>query len=47
MTILYDKMVNCDYDVEAWQIEGAEHEGNFWSQNVFDIIADFIKKHVG
>lgn len=47
MLLLYDKMVACNYDVEAWQIEGAEHEGTFWSQNVYDIIAEFIKKNVG
>lgn len=46
MTLLYDKMMECEYDVEAWQIEGAEHEGTFWSQAVYDVIAEFIKKNV-
>lgn len=46
MTMLFEKMVECDYDVEAWQIEGAEHEGTFWSQNVYDVIAMFLKKHL-
>ncbi len=47
MTVLFEKMVSCDYDVEAWQIEGAEHEGTFWSQQVFDIIEEFIQKKIG
>lgn len=46
MTMLYEKMVSCDYDVEAWQIEGAEHEGTFWSQNTYDVIGDFLNKKI-
>ena len=47
MTSLYEKMVECEYDVEAWQIEGAEHEGTFWSQSVYDVIGEFLKKKIG
>lgn len=46
MTTLFDKMVECEYDVDAWKIEGADHEGTFWSQEVYDVIGDFLKKHV-
>lgn len=46
MTMLYEKMMECEYDVEAWQIEGAEHEGTFWSQSVYDVIAEFIEKNI-
>ncbi len=46
MTMLYEKMVDAEYNVDAWQIEGAEHEGTFWSQNVYDIIEEFIEKHI-
>ena len=46
MTMLFDKMVECDYDVEAWRIEGAEHEGTFWSQKVYDVIGEFLKKNL-
>ena len=46
MTSLFDKMMECEYDVEAWKIEGAEHEGTFWSQEVYDVIGEFLKKHV-
>ena len=44
MVMLYNKMTACEYDVEAWQINGAEHEGTFWSQDVYDIIAEFLNK---
>ncbi len=47
MIILYDKMTECDVDVEAWQIEGAEHEGTFWSREVYQVIHNFIKKNIG
>lgn len=46
MLLLYDKMTECEYDVEAWQIEGAEHEGTFWSQSVYDLVADFLKRQL-
>lgn len=46
MTMLFDKMVECEYDVEAWRIEDAEHEGTFWSQEVYDVIGAFLKKNV-
>ena len=44
MTMLYDKMIASDYEVEAWQIKGAEHEGTFWSQSVYNIIGDFLER---
>lgn len=47
MTSLFEKMVECEYDVEAWKIEGADHEGTFWSQEVYDVIGKFLKKKVG
>ena len=47
MTALFEKMVECEYDVEAWKIEGADHEGTFWSQEVYDVIGEFLKKKVG
>ena len=46
MTSLFDKMVECEYDVEAWKIEGADHEGTFWSQEVYDLIGEFLKKNL-
>ena len=46
MTALFDKMVECELDVEAWKIEGADHEGTFWSQEVYDVIGAFLKKNI-
>ena len=46
MTKIYDKMVECDYNADAWQIEGADHEGTFWSQEVYNVIKEFLKKNV-
>lgn len=46
MTSLFEKMKECDYDVEAWQVEGAVHEGNFWSDAVYQIIEEFIAQNI-
>lgn len=46
MTRIFEKMVECEYNVEAWKIEGADHEGTFWSQEVYDVIGEFLKKNV-
>ena len=46
MTKLYEKMMDCNYDVDAWQIEGADHEGTFWSQDVYNVIKEFLKMNV-
>lgn len=46
MVSLYEKMLECDYDAEAWQIEGAVHEGNFWSDTVYQVIDEFLCKNI-
>lgn len=46
MTSLYEKMKKCGYTVEGVQIEGAVHEGNFWSDEVYETIESFIKKYI-
>ena len=46
MTSLYEKMTACEYDVEAFCIDGAVHEGNFWSDAVYDAVKEFLGKHV-
>ncbi len=46
MTRIFEKMVGCEYDVEAWRIEGADHEGTFWSKDIYDVIREFLKKNV-
>ena len=31
--------------VEAYYVDNAEHEGNFWSPEVRDVIMAFVKKY--
>lgn len=33
-----------DVQTELVRVEGAPHEGNFWSQTLLDIVADFLKR---
>lgn len=46
MTSLYEKMTACGYDVNAWCIDGAPHEGSFWSDAVYDVVKEFLGKNV-
>ncbi|MBR5260598.1 MAG: alpha/beta hydrolase [Oscillospiraceae bacterium] len=45
MEIMYEKLVECGVSAEAYYIDGAIHEDNFWSQEVLDIIRGFIVKN--
>jgi acetyl esterase/lipase len=40
---LYDAMVAAGYDVDFVKVEGGEHEGGFWSKDVFDYILAYIE----
>ena len=33
-----------DVSTELVRVEGAPHEGNFWSQQLLDMVADFLKR---
>lgn len=45
--ILYRRMKECGKDVKLYLIEGADHSGNeFWTEQVLDIMEDFIQKAV-
>lgn len=46
MTSLYYKMLEYGYSAEAWQIEGAVHEGNFWSDAVYRVVEEFLQKNL-
>ena len=40
-------MKECGKDVKLYLIEGADHSGNeFWTEQVLDIMEDFIQKAV-
>lgn len=46
MERMYDKLVECNVPVTAYYVDGAEHEGNFWTPEVKEIILNFLKAHV-
>ena len=43
---LYDKLTACGHQADLVRVTGAPHEGNFWSEELLDIIFDFIEKHI-
>ena len=42
---LYDKLTENGYAADLVCVKNAPHEGNFWSEELLEIIFDFIKKH--
>lgn len=46
MVDMYDKLDQDGYDVTAYRVKGANHERDFWSQTVYDVIRDFIDQKV-
>ncbi len=46
MVDMYDKLDQDGYDVTAYRVKGANHERDFWSQPVYDVIRDFIDQKV-
>ena len=38
--VLYEKLKAAGVEVSAWYVDGAEHEGNFWSPQVRKVIHD-------
>lgn len=45
MEIMYDALNAINADGTAYYVDGAEHEGNFWTEEVKQIILDFLKAH--
>lgn len=41
MEIMYEKLIECGVHTEAYYVDGADHEDNFWSRQVLDIILKF------
>lgn len=39
---IYHKMLDCGINAKAYAIEGADHEGDFWSRELWTIITDYI-----
>ena len=46
MVDMYDKLDQDGYDVTAYRVKGANHERDFWSQTVYNVIRDFIDQKV-
>ena len=46
METMYHKLIDCGASAEAWRIEGAVHEGNFWSSDVHEVIGKFLKENL-
>lgn len=45
MERMFEKLEAVGADVQAYYVDGAEHEGNFWSPEVRGVVFDFLKKH--
>ena len=41
-----DRLDEADADVTLIRIEGADHEGDFWSDELHDIVLEFIDSHM-
>lgn len=46
MTRMCSALDSCGKEYEAYQVEGADHENDFWSQEVFEVIAEFLDRHL-
>lgn len=44
---LHRQLLDAGYDASLVKVTGAPHEGSFWSQELLEIIFDFINKHIG
>lgn len=44
---MYHKLLDCSAKAEAYLVEDAVHEGNFWSGEVRDIILEFLLRYQG
>ncbi len=43
-TIMAEKLCENDVHTEVIRVEGAPHEGNFWSQELLDLIEDYFMR---
>lgn len=46
MVKMYHKLLDCKATVDAYQVDGARHEYDFWSEEILQIIRNFICKAV-
>ena len=43
----YNKLIENGFEADLVRVTDAPHEGNFWSQQLLNIVFDFIEKHIG
>lgn len=43
---MYAKLTELSYDAEMVCVDGAPHEGSFWSRELLEIIFEFIEKNI-
>ena len=43
---MFKRLIDAGAEAELVRVEGAEHEGTFWSKELWDIIIDFLKKNL-
>lgn len=44
---MFHKLVDAGISASMVRVEGAPHEGSFWSQELLDLIKEFIDNHIG
>ena len=44
--VTYQKLLDNGYEADLVRVTGAPHEGNFWSQELLEIVFEFIQKHI-
>ncbi len=44
MVLMYQKLIDCGQDARAVCVDGAPHEGSFWSRELHEIILSFLKE---
>lgn len=45
--VLYNKLIECGHEAELVRVTDAPHEGNFWSEELLEIIFGFIQAKIG
>ena len=43
---MYHKLVDCGYDASLVRVTNAEHEGTFWSEELDEMVFDFIEERI-
>ena len=44
---MYDRLTECGFEADLVRVEGAPHEGSFWSLPLWETIFSFIRSHLG